>query len=296
VEVNGKRINPLTGLTPAAEAFWRKYAFQGRWWARFWRVLAATVAYMVLAGIVIWTLGRPETPYRGDVSRIADRAILIPSVLAMQFLIFFVVDATVFCYQFISELRRDLPDQRVVQDGGPNGIQRDSRWPESTLNHYAVKLRVDKRYLDDWISMHCIARRTRVVAQLIYLPFIVISLMILARGSTFDNWSMPMGLLVVFAGSVLIVVFCAILLRWSAEISRRKAVWRLTNELVQLKGNGEEGRRLADQIQVMINQIGAFKSGAFAPYSQQPFLRALLLPLGSYGGSALLEYLTMASF
>jgi hypothetical protein len=31
-------------------------------------------------------------------------------------------------------------------------------------------------------------------------------------------------------------------------------------------------------------------------YSQQPFLRALLLPLGSYGGSALLEYLTMASF
>jgi hypothetical protein len=46
----------------------------------------------------------------------------------------------------------------------------------------------------------------------------------------------------------------------------------------------------------MINQIGAFKSGAFAPYSQQPFLRALLLPLGSYGGSALLEYLTMASF
>ncbi len=32
------------------------------------------------------------------------------------------------------------------------------------------------------------------------------------------------------------------------------------------------------------------RDGAFSPLSQQPLVRAMLLPLGSFGGTALLEY------
>jgi len=33
------------------------------------------------------------------------------------------------------------------------------------------------------------------------------------------------------------------------------------------------------------------REGAFSPFSQQPLVRAMLLPLGSLGGTALLGYL-----
>ena len=38
------------------------------------------------------------------------------------------------------------------------------------------------------------------------------------------------------------------------------------------------------------------REGAFSPYSQQPVVRAMLLPLGSLGGTALLEYLLVPGF
>src|SRR6266542_873241 len=156
-------------------------------------------------------------------------------------------------------------------------------------------MNVDKRYLDEWITMHFVARRTRVVASLVYYPFIIISLMVLSRSTLFDNWSTSKGLVVVMTGSVLIVMVCAILLRSGAEGLRQKAIWRLTNARIQLNGMDEAGRRTAGQLDVMIDQIRAFRSGAFAPYSQQPLVRALLLPLTSYGGAALVEYLSIAN-
>jgi hypothetical protein len=170
------------------------------------------------------------------------------------------------------------------------------RWPQRTLDHYAAKLHIDRRYVDQWIAMHFIARRTRVIVGLVYYPFIVLSLMVFARSPIFDNWTMPIALIIVLTGSLLIVVACAVVLRWAAEITRRKAAWRLNNEIVALKGTGEEGRKTAEQLQVMIEQIRNFRSGAFAPYGQQPVIRALLLPLTSYGGGALLQYLTLTNF
>jgi len=144
--------------------------------------------------------------------------------------------------------------------------------------------------------MHFVARRTHVVARLVYYPFIVISLMVLSRSSVFDNWSMPTGLAIVTTSSVLIALGCAIVLRSGAEMLRRAAIWRLTNAQVLLKGQDDKARHTADQIDVMIAQIRAFDTGAFAPYSQQPLVRALMLPLTSYGGAALVDYLSIANF
>ena len=74
-------------------------------------------------------------------------------------------------------------------------------------------------------------------------------------------------------------------------------IWRLGNAIIQLDGKkGDEGRKTAAQLQTMIGQVRAFPRGAFAPYSDQPLVRALLLPLTSYGGAALVEYLSIANF
>ena len=144
--------------------------------------------------------------------------------------------------------------------------------------------------------MHFVARRTQAVARLVYYPFIVIALMVLSRSSLFDNWSTPIGLVIVVTSSVAIVMACAIMLRLAAERLRRRAIWRLTNIKMKLNAQGAADSKVADQIDVMITQIRAFDTGAFAPYSQQPIVRAVLLPLTSYGGAALVEYLSIANF
>ena len=43
-------------------------------------------------------------------------------------------------------------------------------------------------------------------------------------------------------------------------------------------------------------RVEDLREGAFSPYSQQPVVRAMLLPLGSLGGTALLEYLLVPGF
>ncbi len=294
-EHGGGSVNPQTGLQPDAEKFWHKYIYQGRWWARLMRILVVTVIYHETFRFIGQSFGGTMPPYRGELLIDWNKELTYWTVYAMQFLLFSVVDATVFCHQLVSGLRRKLPAKPVADPAVATGGEVESRWPQGTLDNYAAKLRLDKRYLDDWIAMHFVARRTLVVARLVYYPFIIISLLVLARSSVFDNWGTSTGIVVSLTCSVLIVIGCAIALRSGAESLRRSAIWRLTNAKILLNKD-DEGKRTASQIDVMIAQIRAFDTGAFAPYMQQPLVRALLLPLTSFGGTALAEYLSIANF
>jgi hypothetical protein len=289
-------VDPHTGLTPKAEAFWMAYIYQSRPWARFWRVTAATLLYLAFGIAVSFLFGFPQSPHRGEFALRANSVVTLISVFLMLALIFFVVDATALSALLIGKLRSDFPQADGSAPFLPSDGSKGLRWPQRTLDHFAAKLRINRRYVDQWIGMHFIARRTGAIVGLVYYPFIVLSLMVLARSSLFDNWTMPVALIIVFSVSFLIVIACAVVLRWSAEASRRKAIWRLTNEIIGLKGAGKDGERTAEQLQVMIEQIRNFQRGAFAPYSQQPVIRALMLPLGTYGGGALLQYLTLSNF
>jgi hypothetical protein len=285
--------DPATGLSPAATRFWTTYVYQGRTWARLLRVAAATLLYMGFAVLMGMWLGFPQDAHRGAFARVFNGGLTAVAVLAMLALIFFVVDATALCIQLIGALRRDFPRPGPAgrEDDGRSGVE--SRWPRRTVEHYASQLRVDRPLVDRWIEMRLIDRRTRAVARLVYYPFIVLSLMLLARSSVFDNWTLARPLLIALGGGFAIVIACAVLLRRAAEVSRRKAVWRLNNEIISLRGQGEGGAAKAEQVQAMVEQIRQLRSGAFAPYSEQPLVRAVLLPLTSFGGVQLMEYLTL---
>ena len=291
-EYAGGPLNPSVGLSWRAQVFWKRYLYQGRFGSRMLRVAAAVIVYLVVANAVIGYFGAPNTPYRGMRSMLWNSVVLGASVSTMLFVIFFVVDAIVFCHQIIQALQIDLARENSnLLD--PGGEQIDSHWASSTLHHYHTKFGIAGRHLDSWILMDFITLRTRVVAKLIYFPFIVISLIVLSRSQFFDNWTMPIGLVAVLGCSVLIVSGCAILLRESAESARRKVLKLLNDDLIRLKGN--EGRT-GQQIEAIIAQVRDLHEGAFAPYSAQPLFRALLLPLSTFGGSALLDWLTMSSF
>ena len=236
VERAGGGVDPKTGLPPNAEQFWQKYTYQGRGSARALRIAFITLVYFLAGYLIIEALGPPVPPYRGSLLIRLDPWLTTAAVFAMLLLIFFVVDATVLGYQLVSGLRRKVPPKRGKEPAVAAAQASELRWPEGTLAHFGRKLQLEPRFLDEWITMHFVARRTDAVARLVYYPFIVISIMILARSSVFDNWSTSAGLAIVITGSLLIVIVCAISLRWAAERLRRSAIWRLSNAKIQLNG------------------------------------------------------------
>jgi hypothetical protein len=71
----------------------------------------------------------------------------------------------------------------------------------------------------------------------------------------------------------------------SVEASPRRRGGALANQLI-LARNAQDGDARVEELH----------DGAFSPLSQQPLVRALLLPLGSLGGTALLEYVLLPGF
>lgn len=80
------------------------------------------------------------------------------------------------------------------------------------------------------------------------------------------------------------------MLRHTAEKIRRQSLKKLKDLLIAAKGE-KENQAESGQLEVLIQRAEMMDEGAFAPFLQQPAIRAFLLPLGSLGSALLLEYL-----
>jgi hypothetical protein len=124
--------------------------------------------------------------------------------------------------------------------------------------------------------------------NLIYYPFVVIALLIVSRSTVFANYAQSLPILITQAISLLIAFGSALWLRWAAEAVRETAKWKLMAGIVHAKGL-DDGGRTVGQLETLLTRVDGLGEGAFSPFSQQPVIRALLLPLGSYSSMKLLE-------
>ena len=76
------------------------------------------------------------------------------------------------------------------------------------------------------------------------------------------------------------------------DTSRAKARRRISDALSAAR-KAKNGGRLAGQLELLLARVEELRDGALTPPSQQPLVRAMLLPIGSFGGTALLEYLLL---
>jgi len=261
----------------SAFRFWRRYIYQGRSTARFFRIAGGVAGMFVFASILTAVFGDSSPPTRGDVSPQAYLWIVVILFIAMLFLIFFVADATLLCWSIVKAFRTEK-----------------NIWPPETVQEFRKRLALRrpslKPVLDDWIALTFVSERTKCITTLIYYPFAIIALLVVSRSRLFANYAGSVPILIVIGLSVLIVISCAVALNWSAEASRAKARQRLSDEIVKARDSKDEGR-LASQLETMLRRVEELRDGAFSPFSQQPVVRAILLPLGSFGGTQLLEYL-----
>ena len=166
-----------------------------------------------------------------------------------------------------------------------------------------AKTGVPRAHLDDYLDFQLIVLATRRIYRLIYLPFILLLFLVLARSSIFDAMDFPLALIFIMGLALAYALYTAILLRRSAEAARAKALDHYTPAPLSNAAQGQPiaRRRPRCDGDFDAHQRGADQTadgtdpqhteGAFAPFTQQPALQALLLPFGGYGGVQLVEYL-----
>ncbi|MGH8164554.1 MAG: hypothetical protein ACREP1_09495, partial [Rhodanobacteraceae bacterium] len=241
-----------------AQQAWTAYQRRNQFWPRFIRVGILFVLYFVFAVSLYSLFGQtPATPARGETAFRFDRAVLVPSVLALMILSFYVVDAIQLNSNFIRVFAREV-----------------TRWGHGVAERCLRSPPLRDEELSAYHEIFFVAQRTQVVARLIWYPLIVLTLMIVARWSFFDNWSWPPNLLLIFALNTAWALGSALYLRRAAEELRAAALDNLA--VLRLGAFTNEIKRTS--FEELIEEIRRLKKGAFAPLSEQPFIRAVLVP------------------
>jgi len=256
----------------SAKDAWMAYLQRNQFQPRVIRVAALVAIYGLFALGVFSLFPYPIAPARGDVALTADKVILAVTVFGTMVLTFYVVDAIRLTSNLI----------RIVTGGV-------TQWDAEAAVAGGRIPPLTKADLTRYYDIAFVAERTDVVARLIWYPLIVLALMILARSAYFDNWTWPYSLVLILCLNAFWAFGAAALLRRAAEQLRTEAITKLQS----LRVASYKDRDRRDMFEDMITEIRALKKGAFAPLSEQPFVRAIILPSGGLGllavGQRLLE-------
>lgn len=265
------------------------------------RITFYFITMMVLFASLTFVYGFPNIPWRGSLG-IVYHVFTIPVVIFLLVLVFLVFDTTLLCLRFVEVLRHH---QTV--------------WPENTSSEFKKNLKIDDKLLDDWIDLYFMAHRTHCISKLIYYPFAIFALMIVSRSTAFAEFAISPPIIITQFVSFLALFGCAMALCFSAEKARKTTRKRLLAGIVAAKAKVENPKALswatakklfswkvvarsgepveelrsgatAEQLETLLKLVNELHEGAFVPLSQQPPIRALLLPLGGLGWTALLDY------
>jgi hypothetical protein len=246
----------------SAQEAWHAYLCRNKFWPRFIRIGILFGLYLLFSIVILRLFPPPAPPARGDLAFRFDWWAIFFTAIGMMILSFYVVDAIQLNSNFIRMFAR------VVTKWGDTVLEKSGRSPPLT-----------EEELSAYNEIFFVADRTDVVARLIWYPLIVLTLMIVARSSFFDNWSWSPGLLAIYGINACWALGSAILLRRAAEQLRDATLSNL--QISRVRGHAIEAKRAT--FDELIAEIRGLKKGAFAPLSEQPFIRAVLFPGAGLG-------------
>jgi hypothetical protein len=123
---------------------------------------------------------------------------------------------------------------------------------------------------------------------MIYYPFIIFSLLIVARLNCFDNWAWTPALIIFLSMHFSLALYAAWQLPKVAMEYRDKVLERLKRRKRQALMFAD---KTPETIDTMIEEVQSTHQGAFSYVWEQPAIRALLLPSSGIGLATLLQYL-----
>jgi hypothetical protein len=246
--------HPRTSRFSAEEA-WHAYLCRNKFWPRFIRIGVLLALYLFFSFAIYKLFPPPPAPAGGDMAFKIDKVVSLLSGASLLLLSFYVADAIQLNSNFIRMFRREVTKWSL------SVVERSHRSPPLT-----------EEELSAYYKIFFVAQRTQVVAPLIWYPLLVLTLLIIARSSFFDN-----SLFLICAISAAWALGSATLLRRVAETLRAIGLKDL-RRFRRLSRESEARREAFDEL---IAEIRDLKTGAFAPLTDQPFIRAVLFPGGA---------------
>ena len=260
---------------------------------RYWivRVGLISAVYIILSFLFLKSFpGMPVTFFQDEVSANARRPIMLAALIPYIFLIFLVSDITRLNARFIELLTKYKMN-----------------WPTKITSEYCKKYGLSKEIAIEKLKLDLIVSRSKVVDELIFLPFIILTMLILSRVSYFEKWHMPPQLMIIICMGAIIALISAIRLRKSAKKARLFALKNL-NEIYYCQLNREAnpsinsvknskacGNNMSERLKLLIQEIEDLSTGPFLPFSKHPIIAAIAMPFGGVGGLYLIDYLATAS-
>ena len=274
------RLMPRRPELPGAERpgmemapIWEDYANDGSRLRRAFRISAILIAYLAILRIFVFGSYEPIIPVRDPFGFAVDRMCIALSVGAMIILLLYMVDAVMLAERVINLI-----------------TTHDHDWPTSTYEAWGLKPNADpkqKKVLSEWLAIRLIALRTEVIGGLAVGPFFVIALFLMSRASFFDRWHIPLPVWVGMGLNVTMAIFAVVILWRSAEQARATSTEIIAKAQIQAETAGDAA--LASYIQRLADDVAQMSQGAFAPVWRQPFIQAILAPLGGWAATALFE-------
>ncbi|MFG6413766.1 hypothetical protein ACG02S_07620 [Roseateles sp. DC23W] len=295
---------PGVGYSCDFDQLWREYCERGEARPRAARTLVWFVLTIALVGLIFLGLSEgqiPEVPVRGAEHRQIVQATLYVILLLLPLLIVAVADTTVLLVRFVRHLnvgRSFYPDDTITAFARGLGEEHQALWSQRVSARPEDRSKAGGGFtmhtlLDDWIDVQVVARRSAPVARLVIGPFVVLALLVVARSRLFDNWALTPAVAVGVCFYVVVLIGLTLLLKQSAEATRKRALESMQADLRWLAGSGKPMSDLVEPFKRLIAQVENEQRGAFASFFDQPLLKAMLVPLGGAGGTQLFDYLLL---
>jgi hypothetical protein len=219
----------------------------------------------------------------------------------LPLLIVAVADAIVLLLRFVRHLnagRTFYPDATIEMFAKSLGEEHQALWAQRFNARPEDRSKDGGGFamhtlLDDWIDVQVVAQRSAPVARLVIGPFVVLALLVVARSRLFDNWALTPAIAVGVSFYVVALIGLTVMLKRSAEQTRRRALESMQADLRWMAGSGKPMSDLVEPFKRLITQVENNQKGAFAPFFDQPLLKAMLVPLGGAGGTQLFDYLLL---
>jgi hypothetical protein len=280
-------ITEITGASPPTsgrpgkseervdiQALWQRYLCRGQFRNRVKRAAPMTVLYIA----ALFTLqpilgGFPRPPIRGE--SLYFFYLIFFTICLFLFLTFFVIDAIFLHEGFLLQLEKN-----------------ETCWPDATFHRFEYSITpsrpLNERDLADYWDILLISKRTEAVGRLIYYPFIILSLLIVARLNCFDNWTWSPAVILILSMHFSLALYAAWRLPKAAREYRDKVLERLQRRRRQALMLAQ---RTPEAIDTLIEEVQSTHQGAFSYLWEQPAIRALLLPSSGIGLATLLPFL-----
>ena len=226
-------------------------------------VLAVFAGYMIFAFGLFWWLGFPAPTSRGSASRLIETMVLMTAVCSSNLLMCYAIVHNLSCAVFLRKIAKWFRTKPDWEKDAP---------------------------LTPTVITQAVNSISEVMGRMVYYPFTLVFVLIVARQSLFDNFDWPMALIVVLFSNSLFLLIATLVMREGAGRVREEALKALRSEIDSIdeanlgKDPAAETKARKARAEWHFGNIHKLEGAVFAQgITANPAFRALLIPLGGTG-------------